>query len=393
MDLEYQIKAAILKATNERLRSDNWQLIIDACDLVREDPEDGGEYAMEVIEGQLEQKDANINLRTLPLIVALAENCGSRLQQAICSKHFTGVLRSIVEDKKKHTLVRQRVAKMVAQLAESLKNDPSLKSIRDLNSSIRTAYPALLEQPNIPGKKDLSSESREREERELEQALKASLQDFELSPKEESKEESKEKTHSSPNFEGQYQSQPPIQRVRALYDLVAREPDELSFKRGDVIMVVEQVYCDWWRGSLRGKIGIFPLNYVSEISEPNNEQLRQEAEEEQKCFEQKSNIDRLQKTMQAAGGNFEVTQDPEVNRIYGNVTPLRPQITKLLGKYAQRRDDLASLRQLLSEAEASYNQMLDRAYAPLSPKIETSPYRPSAPRAPDQRWQLGGPGY
>ena len=47
-----------------------------------------------------------------------------------------------------------------------------------------------------------------------------------------------------------------VSKVRALYDLVSYEPDELSFRKGDVITVIESVYRDWWRGSLpSGKLG------------------------------------------------------------------------------------------------------------------------------------------
>lgn len=84
-----------------------------------------------------------------------------------------------------------------------------------------------------------------------------------------------------------------VPRVRALYDLNATDPSELSFRRGDVITVLESVYHDWWRGSLRGEVGIFPLNYVTPIRDPTSEELMQEVQDEATVFSESRNIERL----------------------------------------------------------------------------------------------------
>lgn len=52
-------------------------------------------------------------------------------------------------------------------------------------------------------------------------------------------------------------------RVRAIYDFDGGQgPDELPFRKGDIIRVTECVYTDWWKGELRGRTGIFPANRV-----------------------------------------------------------------------------------------------------------------------------------
>ena len=51
--------------------------------------------------------------------------------------------------------------------------------------------------------------------------------------------------------------------ARAQYDNIAETPDELAFKKGDVITVLEQETGGlegWWLCSLRGKQGIAPGN-------------------------------------------------------------------------------------------------------------------------------------
>jgi len=58
---------------------------------------------------------------------------------------------------------------------------------------------------------------------------------------------------------------PIVTRVRALHTFEPTEPGELAFEKGDVIKVVDRGYKDWWRGQLKGRTGIFPVNYVVSI--------------------------------------------------------------------------------------------------------------------------------
>jgi len=46
------------------------------------------------------------------------------------------------------------------------------------------------------------------------------------------------------------------------YDYTAREPDELTIRKGDVITGIRMQDGGWWEGSLNGKRGMFPDNFV-----------------------------------------------------------------------------------------------------------------------------------
>lgn len=52
------------------------------------------------------------------------------------------------------------------------------------------------------------------------------------------------------------------QTVTALFEYVGVNQNELDFKEGDVITVLDQYDENWYTGELNGKIGIFPYNYV-----------------------------------------------------------------------------------------------------------------------------------
>lgn len=63
--------------------------------------------------------------------------------------------------------------------------------------------------------------------------------------------------------------QPGLFLAKALYDNIAETPDELAFRRGDVLTVLEQDTKGlegWWLCSLRNKHGIAPGNRLKIVS-------------------------------------------------------------------------------------------------------------------------------
>ncbi|XP_020564921.1 rho guanine nucleotide exchange factor 7 isoform X4 [Oryzias latipes] len=53
--------------------------------------------------------------------------------------------------------------------------------------------------------------------------------------------------------------------VKARFPFQQTNEDELSFSKGDIIVVRRQEEGGWWEGSLNGKTGWFPSNYVREL--------------------------------------------------------------------------------------------------------------------------------
>ncbi|XP_033635342.1 intersectin-1-like [Asterias rubens] len=56
-------------------------------------------------------------------------------------------------------------------------------------------------------------------------------------------------------------------QVITLYPYVKQNDDELSFGKGIVLNVTSKEDKDWWKGELNGSTGVFPANYVQELSE------------------------------------------------------------------------------------------------------------------------------
>lgn len=66
--------------------------------------------------------------------------------------------------------------------------------------------------------------------------------------------------------DGFLSSQPPRACfAQAQFDFSAQDPSQLSFRRGDIIEVLERLDPCWWRGRLCGRIGFFPRSYVQPV--------------------------------------------------------------------------------------------------------------------------------
>ena len=193
--------------------------------------------------------------------------------------------------------------------SDRFKDDPDLGIMEDAFRRLKQTNPTL-EPPSAPQKNRLTDVDRRKEDDELQMALKLSLQE------EERKKKSPEAGPASvPAAAVASSSSPPpdagpsastssqpvssgttaatVSRVRALFDFVPSEAGELEFKKGDVIAVLESVYKDWWRGSLRGNTGIFPLNYVEKLTDPTPDELQREAQMEAEVFAEIKNVEKL----------------------------------------------------------------------------------------------------
>ncbi|XP_072292965.1 rho guanine nucleotide exchange factor 6 isoform X2 [Eucyclogobius newberryi] len=53
--------------------------------------------------------------------------------------------------------------------------------------------------------------------------------------------------------------------VKARFNFKQNNEDELSFSKGEVILVLRQEEGGWWEGTLNGRTGWFPSNYVREV--------------------------------------------------------------------------------------------------------------------------------
>lgn len=54
--------------------------------------------------------------------------------------------------------------------------------------------------------------------------------------------------------------------VKALYSFAKRKENELSFNKGDILLVIDRNYNGWWKGYAHGQVGRFPSNYCTDCN-------------------------------------------------------------------------------------------------------------------------------
>lgn len=128
-----------------------------------------------------------------------------------------------------------------------------------------------------------------------------------------------------------------VSRVRALFDFQPSEAGELQFRKGDIIAVLESVYKDWWKGSLKGQTGIFPLNYVEKLADPTQEELQREAFMEAEVFAEIKNVEKLLTLLSTSSSELNVKDNEEITTLYHSTLAIRPKLIELIGKYSQKK--------------------------------------------------------
>ncbi|KAI0642359.1 hypothetical protein C8Q79DRAFT_917635 [Trametes meyenii] len=421
----------VVKTTDENLTGENWELILNLCDKVQEEGEQGARNVIAASLKRLAHRNPNVQLYTLALVEALSKNCGIDVHREIASRAFTQALEKLVTDRTTHDKVRKRVLGMVAVWTAEFEKDPTLGLMEECYENLKSkGYK--FETPDEPPPPDVDDEVRRREEEELQRALEISMQDkggrsqweaYSLASSSgasgsgagSSRQASSatpgpsgassrpiQNSNQTPTYGGYVPSSatpaissvtppsaspavpvnvpatssspvsvhstqdtiPIVTRVRALHTFEPSEPGELAFERGDIIKVVDRNYKDWWRGQLKGRTGIFPVNYVEPLPEPTAAEIAREAEQEAAVFSQAANVDRLLtmlRNMDPARDNL--ADNEEIQELYRSCMSLRPKIVKLIDKYSQKRADLVSMNETFVKARTIFDRMMEDSLA------------------------------
>lgn len=239
------------------------------------------------------------------------------MHRELASRAFTDALLRLANDRNTHQQVKAKILERMQEWAEMFK-DPDLGIMRDQYQRLKSQNPNL-HPPSAPSKSRLTDVDRQKEENELQMALKLSIQDKATQAQAKS-------SQQQPSSSGPLQSQPAAQpqtvqsgttaatvsRVRALFDFQATDPDELTFRKGDIIAVLESVYKDWWKGFLRGQTGIFPLNYVEKLADPTPDELQREAQMEAEVFAEIKNVEKLLTLLSTSTSDLNVRDNDEI---------------------------------------------------------------------------------
>jgi len=246
----------VAKATDENLTSEDWGAIIEVCDRVGSD-QNGPKEVVQAMIKRLAHRNANVQLYTLELANALSQNCGKNMHRELSSRAFTDAMLKLANDRNTHTQVKAKILERMKEWSDMFNKDPDLGIMYDAYFRLKQSNPTL-QPPSAPQKTGLTEVDRQKEDEELQMALKLSLQEEERKKAPAASNAAASSSSAAPGSSAQAAQPQPhstpvpagttaatVSRVRALYDFVPSEPGELEFKKGDVIAVLESVYKDW----------------------------------------------------------------------------------------------------------------------------------------------------
>ncbi|KAK0337943.1 ESCRT-0 subunit protein hse1 [Friedmanniomyces endolithicus] len=385
------MEEAVVRATDENLTSENWELILDVCDRVSASTS-GPQQAIAALIKRLAHRNANVQLYTLELANALSQNCGAPLHRELASKAFTDSLLRLAGDRNSHAQVKQKVMERMETWTELFGRNPELGIMEQAWQKLRLLQPGL-QAPSKPVKMQISSDDRRKEDEELQMALALSVQqDKAASPAAVAAAASSEETDAALPGAAQQQgtTAATVSRVRALYDFVPSEKGELAFQKNDVIAVLESVYKDWWKGSLHGQTGIFPLNYVEKLPDPTKEELERDAQMEAEVFGEIKNVEKLLALLSVPDGGGSrrgEREEEEIGELYQRTLSIRPKLIELIGKYSQKKDEFTQLNEKFVKARRDYEYLLEGSMAAPQQYQQHYPVRPRQSSYPPQHHQ------
>ncbi|CAH8642603.1 unnamed protein product [Schistosoma rodhaini] len=282
------MKALIERCTSEKNTQDNWDLILEICEkYARQEPS----VCIQAICKRIFHKNPNVSIRAITLLDACSKNCGKQFNRELASKDFTQLIKKNFSSLQRIPSIK--LTEIFEKWSEEFKNDSELALAASFYSWVKNEYPDLVKQAMDERQIVKHGHSRQhvsqlqaKEEEDLAQAIALSLKDTDNSasshPNKQSVSTSNEKTSLYPSCSqlpfnslstyststsSSNRSKTTVPRnskgqVRALYDFEAAEDNELSFKAGELILLLDDSDENWWLGSNSKGQGLFPAQFV-----------------------------------------------------------------------------------------------------------------------------------
>ncbi|CCO29085.1 Class E vacuolar protein-sorting machinery protein HSE1 [Rhizoctonia solani AG-1 IB] len=437
----------VVKATDENQTSENWEILLNLCDKVSEEGEQGARNVIAALLKRLTHRNANVQLYALSVAEALSKNCDITVHREVASKAFTQGLEKLATDRNGHDKVKKRTLALIKMWAGEFAYDPQLGLMEECYSSLKSKGMRFDDVEEAPAP-TYDDEARRREEEELQRVLEMSLHDkggrdrwadytnagasgsgsgagpaagsssgpaytpaaYPAVAASSSRKDTvpapvpapapvpvqapapapapvSAPAPATPVAAPSYSAPAPasqspsaeaapldpgtmqiVKRVKALHDFNATEQGELSFKKGDVIKIVDRCYKDWWRGQIKGTVGLLPVNYVEPLPEPTATELAKEAEAEALVWSQGGAIDTLlQKLREFDPATDNLNDSEEIQELYRSAMSLRPKILKLIDKYSQKKAELVVMNERYVKARNTFERMMEESVAKHNP--------------------------
>uniref|UniRef100_A0A3Q4GUL2 Signal transducing adaptor molecule (SH3 domain and ITAM motif) 1 n=1 Tax=Neolamprologus brichardi TaxID=32507 RepID=A0A3Q4GUL2_NEOBR len=388
------------KATSEMNTAEDWGLILDICDKIGQSRTGLKKF---------KRRDPHVAMQALTLLGACVSNCGKIFHLEVCSREFASEVSNVLN--KGHPKVCEKLKALMVEWAEDFRNDPQLSLISAMIKNLReqgVTFPAVGSQAAEQAKaspalvaKDPSTSTNKKEEEDLAKAI-------ELSLKEQRQQPQTSMSSLYPNTSTLLSSHKSDGRkVRAIYDFEAAEDNELTFKSGEIITILDDSDPNWWKGETYQGVGLFPSNFVTADLTAEPEMMKTEKKtvqfsediqvetiepEQEPVYIDEDKMDQLLQMIQSADPTDNQSDSVELLQLEGACNQMGPLIDQKLEDIDRKHSELSELNVKVMEALSLYAKLMneDPVYA-MYAKLQSQQYYMQQPASAAQQVYPGQP--
>ncbi|XP_069815646.1 signal transducing adapter molecule 1 isoform X2 [Dendropsophus ebraccatus] len=355
---------------------------------------------------RVNHKDPHVAMQALTLLGACVSNCGKIFHLEVCSRDFASEVSSVLN--KGHPKVCEKLKALMVEWADEFKNDPQLSLISAMIKNLKeqgVTFPAVGSQAAEQAKaspalvtKDPGTVATKKEEEDLAKAI-------ELSLKEQKQPGAVSSLYPSTSFLSS--QKPEGRKVQAIYDFEAAEDNELTFKAGEIVTVLDDSDPNWWKGETSEGVGLFPSNFVTADLTAEPEMMKTEKKtvqfsdevqvetiepEPEPVYIDEEKMDQLLQMLQSADPTDGLPDAADLIHLEAACHQMGPMIDEKLEDIDRKHSELSELNVKVMEALSLYTKLMNEdpmysMYAKLQNQQYYLPPAGGAPQPPTYQGQ------